>query len=996
MSIDHTLPHQGEAYHPTSKKQPSSASSTVVYATSRQSSSFSRGLRQLGVVCRLNVLLLIRYWKAAILQVIILPLLVVGIIYGVQKAYSSDNGKVIVGDSTVSTWTMPGIPQCKPEPLSNACMTIVYTPQNAETTQIMNYFQTQNQVRTNQELKIESTVWSDLSSVPKSNMGIVPVPSEKFIYDYALAHPDTIQLGVAFTKQEPVAPATAVHWNYQVYYNMTHATNITVKSGFKYTQEAGYNREGGFDDPYGAQLPNMIRAMDEALLTFLDPQHTQAQLDYSLKSFPTADRVNGYSSQDDMVNTMSNLMALPACITMIMAMLRVMREKESKCRESMEMMGLSSFTYWTAQWLTSWIMALIQGSVIVALGYAFKMQMIVNSSGFVMWAMFVLLAYAMTLLGFLLTTFCQKSGTALGFGFALLVAVLIVVPILASGLWPDLWLDTSFRDIDSVTGMAQPPDRRYTWILCFIFPFLNFARLWSQISTVALGHINYDSGEYTAGTGFNFSNLNSFSAPQAEWEGLVPLPASGLTYQLICIAVIALLTLYFDKVIADEYGRSSGVFFFLGSIGDFFRWIRYGGAEGVARFKSADAQKVIPYEGQPPADEDNDVVAERERAVNCQTDVAIRISNLTKTYTKNGPGFFKNLYLALCCCCCRTRRRSNKIENRAVDRLNLLTEPNELFALLGQNGAGKSTTMQMLYGVTTPTSGNAFLFNRSIKTDMHAIRSTMGVCPQHDVLFNDLTCWEHMQLYAGIKDLPTDALRADFDDSSAGTETVKENTRERHTWIRSRLEAVQLWKDRDTMAGRLSGGMKRRLSTIISTIGDPNVLILDEPTTGMDPVHRRHVWTFLAQFKRGRSILLTTHSMEEADALGDKVAIMVSGHLKAIGNTTRLKNKFGNGYRVELALGHPTEQYPDIPAQKELEQEMTEATKAVMPESVLLDKSGGVMVFGIPMQAIEKMADLTAMLENAQALGRVKQWGIAQTSLEEVFLSLIRSSDDRH
>ncbi|KAF9147759.1 ATP-binding cassette sub- A member 1 [Linnemannia schmuckeri] len=957
MSIDHTSPHQGEAYHTASKKQSSSASSTVVYATSRQSSSFGRWFRQLGVVCRLNFLLLIRYWKAALLQAIILPLLAVGIVYGVQKAYSSDSGKVTVGDSNVSTWTMAGIPQCKPEPLSNACMTIVYTPQNAETTQIMNYFQTQNQARTNQELKIESKVWDDLSSVPKSDMGIVPVPSEKFIYDYALAHPDTIQLGVAFTKQEPVAPATTVHWNYQVYYNMTHATNITVKSGFKYTKEAGYNREAGYDDPYGAQLPNMIRAMDEALLTFLDPQHIQAQLDYSLKSFPTADRVNGFSSQDDMVNTLSNLMALPACITMIMVMLRVIREKESKCRESMEMMGLSSFTYWTAQWLTSWIMALIQGSVIVALGYAFKMQMFINSSAFVMWAMFVLLAYAMTMLGLLMTTFCQKSGTALGFGFALLVAVLIVVPILASGLWPDLWLETSQNRIDPLTGVAARPDRKYTWVFCFVFPFLNFARLWSQISSVALGGVDYKTGEYTAGPGFNFTNLNNLAAPRENWEGLVPQPVSGLTYQLISIAVIALLTLYFDKVIADEHGRSSSLLFFLGGIGDFFRWIRHGGAAGVARQRSADAQKVIPYEGQPPADEDSDVVAERERAVNCQADVAIRISNLTKTYTKNGPGFFKNLYLALCCCCCRTRRRSNKIENRAVDRLNLLTEPNELFALLGQNGA---------------------------------------VCPQHDVLFNDLTCWEHMQLYAGIKDLPADALRADFEDSSARTEAVKENTRERHTWIRSRLEAVQLWKDRDTMAGRLSGGMKRRLSTIISTIGDPNVLILDEPTTGMDPVHRRHVWTFLAQFKRGRSILLTTHSMEEADALGDKVAIMVSGHLKAIGNTTRLKNKFGNGYRVELALGHPTEQFPNIPAQKELEQEMTEATRAIMPESVLLDKSGGVMVFGIPMQAIERMADLTAMLENAQRLGRVKQWGIAQTSLEEVFLSLIRSSDDRH
>jgi len=381
---------------------------------------------------------------------------------------------------------------------------------------------------------------------------------------------------------------------------------------------------------------------------------------------------------------------------------------------------------------------------------------------------------------------------------------------------------------------------------------------------------------------------------------------------------------------------------------------------------------------------------------------------LTKTYTKNGPGFWKNLYLTLCCCCCLKRRRSNKIVNKAVDRLNLITEPNELFALLGQNGAGKSTTMQMLYGITDPSAGNAYLFNRSIRTDMAQIRSSMGVCPQHDVLFNDLTCWEHLQLYAGIKDLPAESLLESFSELTS-KEPIKENLRERPTWIRSRLEAVQLWKDRHTMAGSLSGGMKRRLSTIISTIGDPQVLILDEPTTGMDPIHRRHVWTFLAQFKRGRSILLTTHSMEEADALGDKVAIMVSGHLKAIGNTTRLKNKFGNGYRVELALGNyiPTVQDPtrptivhdsnnNLPFQKQLEQELSEATRAIVPESVLLDQSGGVMVFGIPLQALEKMADLTAMLERAQAQGRIKQWGIAQTSLEEVFLSLIRSAEDRH
>ncbi|KAG0329086.1 ATP-binding cassette sub- A member 1 [Dissophora globulifera] len=896
---------------------------------------------------------------------------------------------------------MEGISQCQPERLSNACMTLVYTPATAETNEIMTHFQTKNQVRTNAALKIESDVWTDMSSVPKSNMGIVPMPSDQFIYDYALAHPDTIQLGVVFTKETP-ATTGPIQWNYQIYYNMSHATNTSTLPGFKYTKEAGYNRQRQADDPYGVQLPNMIRGLDEALLTFFDPQRQQVDLDYSLKSFPTASSRNGYSSADDVASFLSNLMALPACITMVMAMLRVIREKESKCKESMQMMGLSTTVYWSAQWLTAWFMAVIQGSMMVALGYAFKMVIFTNTNWFVLWCTFVLLTYGMTLFGLLLTTFCQKTGSALGFGFAIVVAVLVTVPIIAQGSWVSMWVDLTDGIPETVDGIHFPPPQRFTWVISLFVPFLNFARMWGQIGVYSLGTIDSRDGTYVAGPGFFLSTLTHFKQTDQVLQDIMPQPVSALTYYIANVLIAAVLTLYFDQVIPNEHGHSRSVFFFFGSIANLYRRIRYG-SDGVIRKKSEDAHRIIPYEGQPLENEDSDVVAERERAVHCQSEVAIRISNLSKTYTKNGPGFFKNLYLTLCCCCSRQRRRSNKIVNKAVDRLNLITEPNELFALLGQNGAGKSTTMQMLYGVTDPTSGSAFLFSRSILNDMSEIRASMGVCPQHDVLFNDLTCWEHMQLYAGIKDLPAEALLASLNEK----EYNKENEREKPSWIRSRLEAVQLWKDRDTMAGRLSGGMKRRLSTIISTIGDPDVLILDEPTTGMDPVHRRHVWTFLAQFKRGRSILLTTHSMEEADALGDKVAIMVSGHLKAIGNTTRLKNKFGNGYRVEIALGQQhtlqsnqvasvTEINAIAPSQKKIQQEIAEAVKSIIRDSVLLDESGGVMVFGIPMQAIEHMAGLTAMLEKSQAKGTIKNWGIAQTSLEEVFLSLIRASEDRH
>ncbi|KAG0349563.1 ATP-binding cassette sub- A member 1 [Podila humilis] len=970
----------------------------------RPSSGIARWIRQLGVICRLNTILLIRYWKAAILQTVLVPLLCVGIIYAIVKSSETDNGKVVNADDRTATWKMEGISQCKPEFLSNACMTLVYSPKTAETTQIMSYFHAQNQARTNQALKLEDNIWEDMSSVPKEDMGIVPMPSEKFIYDYALAHPDTIQLGVVFTKVEPVAPATGpINWNYQVYYNMTHATNMSVLPDFKFTKEAGYNREYALDDPYGSFLPNMIRGMDEALLQFLDPENEPAKYDFSLKSYPKAESKNQFRSGTYIILSLSNLLCLPACISMVMAMLRIIREKDSKCKESMMMMGLDHWAYWTAQWLTSWIIPIIQSGIMVGIGRAFKLELFVYTDGTLLWITFTLLSYSMILFGFMLTTFCQKTGSALALGFAVVVGVLAALPVITPR-WKDYYINTDdWLSPDQMGNVIYPPLVQ-TWIMGLFLPFVNFARLWDNFFTASVGQLDRYTGNYTAPTGFHWSNLTQFNYTKIEYQETLPQPASALSQMCVNILVVSLLTIYLDQVIPNDHSRRRSVFFFLSGIKRLFNMIRFGGAAGVDKVKNADAKKIIPYDGEPPAGEDSDVVAERERAIHCQSDVAIRISNLTKTYTRNGPGFFKNLYLVMCCFCFKSRRRSNKIVNKAVDRLNLLTEPNELFALLGQNGAGKSTTMQMLYGVTSPSSGDAFLFNRSIDQDMAEIRANMGVCPQHDVLFHDLTCWEHLQLYAGIKDLPAEALRASL---SGNKEDDKEPVKENHrpTWIRSRLECVQLWKDRNTQAGRLSGGMKRRLSTIISTIGDPQVLILDEPTTGMDPVHRRHVWTFLSQFKRGRSILLTTHSMEEADALGDKVAIMVSGHLKAIGNTNRLKNKFGSGYRIELALGNfiPNSQLGPAgphqqgwPSQKQLEQELADATHAIVPEAALMDQSGGIMVFGIPRQAIDHMAKLTAMLELCQAQGRVKQWGIAQTSLEEVFLSLIRSSDDAH
>ncbi|KAJ3328381.1 hypothetical protein HDU76_010049 [Blyttiomyces sp. JEL0837] len=283
----------------------------------------------------------------------------------------------------------------------------------------------------------------------------------------------------------------------------------------------------------------------------------------------------------------------------------------------------------------------------------------------------------------------------------------------------------------------------------------------------------------------------------------------------------------------------------------------------------------------------------------------------------------------------------------------------KLLALLGQNGAGKTTTMAILAGLTPPTMGDAMIYGYSVKTQAAEIRKILGVCPQFDILFDDLTAKEHIELYAGLKGVP----------KKYWAELLEE-----------RLRAVRLWTVRNNRVQTYSGGMKRRLSLLISTIGDPQVLFLDEPTSGMDPVNRRNVWSFIEKFKRDRVIILTTHSMEEADVLGDRIAIMQKGQVKAIGNSIALKNKFGAGYRISLITDHI-----DI-MKSEIEQRV--------PGAKLEDDSAGALIYQFPYSSTPYVPTFVKWLEDVGKdtnSGLVKNWGLSQTTLEEVFLSLIRA-----
>lgn len=216
----------------------------------------------------------------------------------------------------------------------------------------------------------------------------------------------------------------------------------------------------------------------------------------------------------------------------------------------------------------------------------------------------------------------------------------------------------------------------------------------------------------------------------------------------------------------------------------------------------------------------------------------------------------------------------------AVNHLSLCVEEGELLSLLGINGAGKSTTVKMLSCLTSPTSGDAVLLGKSILRDADAIKSFIAVSPQETAVAPGLSVRENLELMCGVNGLSKQARNARIEEITSDL----------------RLESVL-----HRRAGKLSGGWQRRLSIAMALISDPKILFLDEPTLGLDVIARSELWALIRSLKGKTTILLTTHNMEEAEALSDRIAIMKDGELLLCDRAEEIKRSVGTD-RLEEAF----------------------------------------------------------------------------------------------
>ncbi|CEM20220.1 unnamed protein product [Vitrella brassicaformis CCMP3155] len=463
----------------------------------------------------------------------------------------------------------------------------------------------------------------------------------------------------------------------------------------------------------------------------------------------------------------------------------------------------------------------------------------------------------------------------------------------------------------------------------------------SSLSTVSFSMGTYDALTMSAQGGATFSNM------------FHPHTTVGLSVVMLLIdtLVYLLLAAYLDQVVPQDIGTTKPWHF------PVTWWWARGGLCGRRR-EAREVREVTRQGGRG---------------------VAIEIMGLRKEFPA-------------------TWRDRKKV---AVDNLSLTLNTHEVFALLGHNGAGKSTTIHILTGLLQPTSGDATVFGLPLSTHMDDIRQHISVCPQENIFFEDLTVEEHLMFFAGLKGM-----------------SWQEGRRE---WERL-VEKVQLGDKLKTMVTDLSGGQKRRLWVAIALMGSAKVVFLDEPTSGMDPLARRQVWQLIEEHKaQGRCVILTTHHMEEADLLADRKGVLSKGRLQCVGSSLFLKTTFGIGYYLEIQPSRPQQCSTDrllgfvkrhvadatlmeggagafrdgSPSPSTSPSRATNArsiasspTSAQPPSYASARRRGDIVTFALPLAAADSFAALLKDLETNREELAIDDFGMSMSSLEEIFCKL--------
>lgn len=413
-----------------------------------------------------------------------------------------------------------------------------------------------------------------------------------------------------------------------------------------------------------------------------------------------------------------------------------------------------------------------------------------------------------------------------------------------------------------------------------------------------------------SGDGIQFSNI------------FKRLPDTNFSFgEVILVMIFAiiiklLLTIYIDQVFPGDYGIPQKWYF---PIQPCIRFLK----------RKRNLTEVSSINSETMNSENVNLLADDFEEEPKDLKVGIKICNLTKQF---GTKF-------------------------AVKKLSMNMYENQITVLLGHNGAGKTTTMQMLTGFIPPTRGTAYIDGNDVRYNMKEARRSIGLCPQHNVLFDELSVEEHFEFFCRLKGVIDDL------------ETKKETNKY--------IGMLDLEEKRKALSKTLSGGMKRKLSIGIALCGNSKIVICDEPTSGLDSAARRGLWNLLIQEKKNRTILLTTHFLDEADVLGDRIAIMCDGALKTVGSSFFLKKRFGTGYKLTCEKDSDCDSFA-----------LMDLLKNFIPDVKMESDSPTEATFIISERYLPGFREVFKALEDDSVKLNLHSFGCSLTTLEDVFLKI--------
>ncbi|KAJ3452684.1 atp-binding cassette transporter subfamily a abca [Anaeramoeba flamelloides] len=617
-------------------------------------------------------------------------------------------------------------------------------------------------------------------------------------------------------------------------------------------------------------------------------------------------------------------------------------EKENKLIAIQRMMGLNIKVYWLVNFIFCYTIYLLMVTVFYIIGYSLKFDFFWKNNFLTHFLLFILWGFNLVGMGFLISTWFKRIKTATIFGYVIILLLIFGSSMLYSNIIGDGGKDDS------------------TYISLQLIPSCAFYH--------------------------GLQLLSDFSGPSMPGMKLsdvsIQILSIGSVYLTLFIEaiVIFLLFAYFYNVLPNNFSaRKNPLFCFRYSF-----WknqlkknkktkfkdlehIDYNfkdsllNNEALSQSSSNNSQAEIDINSAINSDDVHNLLEPKNDLFKEMEVLPVDIrKEILRVQSKDDPIAIKSLTKIY-------QGKDGNLNTTALNKLWLGIKKGECFGLLGPNGAGKTTLISILSGLTESTDGSAKICGFDVKTELKKIQANMGICAQEDRLWDDLTGKETLEFYArmhGKKKLNLKLL------------------------VEKTLEDFGLLDAKNKKIKEYSGGMKRRISVACALIFNPRIIFLDEPTTGLDPKSKRQIWTIISNIKLyggGRSIILTTHSMEEAEALSDRIGILSNGILKTIGSSEELKSRYGKYFKFSMSVKGGIDR----------EENAVNFIKSSFPNCEIINQISGNYNFKIAKQDVILSKLFQEMHERKDKFG-ITDWGISQTSLEEVFLHITQGNQSQN